>query len=99
MGNSCLSTRLLYRFFFSIFRRSRGRGAETIGDRILAIAVPAVDFIFAYRPGNMFVTARALLRAFRRKGWFHNFITPSKSFEQGLADFNHGKGVIAAIVY
>jgi len=56
-------------------------GAETIRDRILAVTVPAIDFIFAYRPGNVFVTARALLWAFRRKGWLHSSITPSKSFE------------------
>jgi hypothetical protein len=81
MGNSCPSSRLLYRVLFSIFHRARGPGAETVRDRILAVTVPAIDFFFAYGPGNVFVTTRALLGAFRRKGWLHSSITPSKSLE------------------
>ena len=99
MGNACPGSRLLYRLLFSIFLRSRGPGDETIRDWILAVTIPAIDFIFAYGPGNVFVTARALLGTFRRKGWFHSSITPSKSFKQGLANFDHGKGVIVAIVF
>ena len=99
MGNSCPGPRLLYGLFLNLIHGSRDPGAETIRDRIFAVTVPAIDFIFAYRPGNVFVTARALLGAFGRKGCFHSSITPSKSFEEGLADFDHGKSVIAAIVY
>lgn len=98
MGSSCPRSRLLCCLFLNIVYGSRDPGAETIRDRIFAVTVPAIDFIFAYRPGNVFVTAWALLGAFRRKGCFHNSIAPLKSFEQGLADFDHGKGIITAIV-